>query len=42
MRHYESIRVKAQFYTGIIVRVKNLTPQAMENVCKAIEKDNEM
>jgi len=41
-RHYESIRVKAQYYTGIIAKVKNLNPQGMENVCKAFEQDNDL
>ena len=40
LRHYESIRMKAQYFTGIIVRVKNLTPTAIEAVLKAIELDN--
>jgi hypothetical protein len=40
LRHYESIRVKAQYYTGIAIRTKNITPQFMENITKAIDIDN--
>jgi hypothetical protein len=40
LRHYESIRVKAQYYTGIAIRTKNITPQFMENITKAIDVDN--
>jgi hypothetical protein len=32
--------VKAQYYTGIAIRIKNITPQYMENITKAIEIDN--
>ena len=40
LRHYESIRVKAQYFTGIVLRCKVLTPQNMDNILKAIELDN--
>ena len=40
LRHFETIRVKAQYYTGIAVRTKNITPQFMENITKAIDVDN--
>jgi predicted nuclease of predicted toxin-antitoxin system len=39
LRHYESIRVKAQYFTGIVLRCKQLTPQNMDNILKAIEID---
>jgi hypothetical protein len=39
LRHYESIRIKASLYTGIAIRVKNVTPSAMENLLHAIELD---
>ena len=39
LRHFESIRIKASLYTGIAVRVKNMTPGAMENLLHAIELD---
>lgn len=40
LRHYESIRVKAQYFTGIVLRCKILSPQNMDNILKAIELDN--
>ena len=39
LRHFESIRIKASLYTGIAVRVKNMTPGAMDNLLHAIELD---
>jgi hypothetical protein len=41
LRHFESVRIKAQYFTGIILRVKNLTPSGMENITKAIDVDNQ-
>jgi hypothetical protein len=40
LRHYESIRIKASQYTGIALRVKTITPHAMDNVLYAIEVDS--
>ena len=39
LRHHESVRVKAQYFTGITIRVKALLPSSVENVLKAIEMD---
>ena len=39
LRHHESIRIKASQYTGIALRVKLITAQAMENLLIAIEAD---
>ena len=39
LRYHESIRIKASLYTGIALRVKTITPQAMENLIVAIEMD---
>ena len=39
LRHAESIRVKSQNYTGIAVRVKFITPTALDNLLTAIELD---
>ena len=39
LRHFESIRIKSQLYTGIAVRTKFMTPQAMDNLLHAIELD---
>ena len=41
MRHYESIRIKSQLYTGIAVRTKFMTPAGMENLLHAITLDGE-
>ena len=41
LRHFESIRIKASLYTGIAVRVKNISPGAMDNLLHAIELDGE-
>ena len=41
LRHAESIRVKSQNYTGIAVRVKFVTPTALDNLLHAIELDHE-
>jgi len=40
LRHYESIRIKASLYTGVAIRVKNVTPSAMDNLLHAIELDS--
>ena len=39
LRHHESIRIKASLYTGIALRVKTITAQAMENLLVAIDAD---
>jgi hypothetical protein len=39
LRHYLNVQVKAQYYTGILIRTKNLTPQAIENVTRAFDLD---
>jgi len=39
LRHFESVRIKAQYFTGITIRVKALLPPSVENVLKAIEID---
>ena len=37
LRHPESIHIKASLYTGIALRVKLISPQAMENLLYAID-----
>ena len=39
MRHHEAIRIKASYYTGIALRVKLISPGAMENLLIAIDLD---
>ena len=39
LRHYESIRIKSSLYTGVAVKVKTLTHQAVDNLLYAIEID---
>ena len=39
LRHNEAIRIKASLYTGIAVRVKVISPAAMENLLHAIDID---
>ena len=39
LRHNEAIRIKASLYTGIALRVKILSPAAMENLLYAIDLD---
>ena len=40
LRHHEAIRIKASHYTGIALRVKVLSPGAIENVLYAIDLDS--
>ena len=40
LRARENIRLKAQYFTGIAVRVKHLTPTIVENVLKAVDLDH--
>ena len=40
LRHHEAIRIKAGLYTGIALRVKLITPGAMENLLYAIDLDS--
>ena len=40
MRHHEAIRIKASLYTGIALRVKVISPSAMENLLYAIDIDS--
>ena len=40
MRHNEAIRIKASLYTGIALRVKIMSPAAMENLLHAIDLDS--
>ena len=37
LRHHEAIRIKASLYTGIALRVKLISPGAMENLLYAID-----
>ena len=40
LRHHEAIRIKASLYTGIALRVKLISPGAMENLLYAIDLDS--
>ena len=40
LRHHEAIRIKASHYTGIALRVKVITPSAMENLLYAMDLDS--
>lgn len=40
LRHHEAIRIKASLYTGIALRVKIISPGAMENLLYAIDLDS--
>lgn len=40
LRHHEAIRIKASLYTGIALRVKLISPAAMENLLYAIDIDS--
>ena len=40
LRHHEAIRIKASLYTGIALRVKLISPAAMENLLYAIDLDS--
>lgn len=40
LRHNEAIRIKASLYTGIALRVKIMSPAAMENLLHAIDLDS--
>ena len=40
LRHHEAIRIKASIYTGIALRVKIISPGAMENLLYAIDLDS--
>ena len=40
LRHNEAIRIKASLYTGIALRVKVMSPAAMENLLHAIDLDS--
>ena len=37
--HFEKIRLKSQYYTGIVVRVKELQPVNVDQILRAIEND---
>ena len=39
LRHNEAIRIKASLYTGVAVRVKIISPAAMENLLYALDLD---
>ena len=40
LRHHEAIRIKVSLYTGIALRVKVISPGAMENLLYAIDLDS--
>jgi len=40
LRHHEAIRIKASLYTGIALRLKIISPGAMENLLHAIDIDS--
>ena len=42
LKHHETIRQKAKFFTGIVVRMRTMTTSNMDHLLKAIDSDNKV
>ena len=42
LKHYDTIRQKAKNFTGIVVRMRNMTSNNMDHLLKAIDADNKL
>jgi hypothetical protein len=42
LKHHETIRQKAKFYTGIVVKMRTMTATMMDHLLKAVDADNRL
>jgi hypothetical protein len=42
LKHHETIRQKAKFFTGIVIKMRTMTSANMDHLLKAIDADNRL